>query len=101
MALTISLFPSEFGARRQTARLTIGAAGDYSSGVTITPSAFGQRVIVGASVIASSVGAVWNFDPTNGKLRGYVQGAGAGLLTEITGAQAAGAVLVLETVDGM
>lgn len=98
MALTTTEVLGARNALRRLIRTTIGAAGDYSSGVTI-PAVSGIGAIAGVDVLGSTVGATWTFDPTTAKLRGYVQGAGAGLLTEITGAQANGATLLLEVIE--
>lgn len=98
MALTTNEVQGARSATRRLVKITVGVAGDYSSGITL-PAVASISAVAGATVLGSSVGATWTFDTSSGKLRGYVQGAGAGLLTEITGAQAAGAVLLVEVIE--
>lgn len=85
--------------RRHVVDVTPALAGDYSSGLTIDPKSCGLSSIDFMETMGASTGIQWVQDTTSGKLRGYVNAAGAGLFAEVTGAQAATTTVRVEAIQ--
>ena len=83
-----------FGAARANmVDITIGAAGDYSSGLTLTPQSLGLGTIQAVLVTGTNViGATWFFDQNTGKLRG-LKGNGVAEFIEVAGADISGDIV--------
>lgn len=87
--------------RRHLVDVTIGVAGDYSSGVTLTPASVGLTRIDAAKVAGASGVALlvsWQLDISSGLLRAY-KGAGSAVFTEVAGADVAAGVVRLEVIE--
>lgn len=100
MALTISkLSGNVVGAKRiNLVRVTIGAAGDYSTGLTLTAALMGLGSLDYVKVVGSqgaTTRAFWEWDFTNSKLRGYKSNTAA-LHTEVVGSDVSGMILTVE-----
>lgn len=101
MALTFSIKKKVVtdNSRRHLVSITIGAAGDYSSGVTVTAANCGLAQLGTGldycEVVGSSIpGAIWYWDPVTLKLRASKTGAGlSGVFAEVAGADVATTVV--------
>lgn len=86
--------------RRHLVDITIGVAGDYSSGITIDAASCGLKRIDGMSPYGADVAAIFVFDPTANKLRAYKTGAAlSGVLLEVAGADVAAKKVRVEVVE--
>lgn len=97
MALTITpVTKMTWGNARVTIQtVTIGVAGDYSSGLTLTAANLRLGSLTYASVIGSNaLGVSWYWDQSTSKLRG-MKGNGVAEFVEAAGADVAGDVLLV------
>lgn len=97
MALTITpVTKMTWGNARVTVQtVNIGAAGDYSSGITLTAANVRLGTISFLSVIGSSaLGVAWYWDQGTAKLRG-MKGNGVAEFVEAAGADVSGDTLLV------
>jgi len=102
MALTYSVkYKNVAGnARRHVVDITVGAAGDYSSGITVDPVACGMSAIDAIEPVGTDIGVNWVMNPTTGKLQAYKTGAAlSGVNAEVAGADVATHVVRVVCVD--
>lgn len=86
--------------RRVISTITVGVAGDYSSGITLAASDFGLRELTGINVLGASIGVLWQWDSATRKLRAYKTGsATSGLLLEAAGADVAATTVTVEAIE--
>ena len=101
MALTYAIKKKSVAgnSRRHLVDVTIGVAGDYSSGLSITALGCGLSRIDVLNPVGATLGATILFDPTTSKLRMYKSSASLGLHTEVAGADVAAAVVRVEAIE--
>lgn len=86
--------------KRNLVKVTVGVAGDYSTGITLDAASCGVGRIHYAKYVGSqgaTTRATWEWDFTNSKLRGYKSNTAA-LHTEVAGADVASMELYIEVV---
>jgi len=86
--------------KRNIVDVTVGVAGDYSSGITLPPASCGLSRIDFAEVIGQSSFFGWFQDPTSGKLRAMKTGAGlSGAFAEAAGSDISGSTVRVEVTE--
>lgn len=102
MALSYSIVKKSVAGntRRHLVDVTVGVAGDYSSGLTLDAASCGLTRIDGVSPYGADVAAIFVWDPTTSKLRAYKTGAAlSGVLAEAAGADVATKKVRVEAVQ--